>query len=118
MRVRSVARVDDVAVERRRDAFGEAGFGMADDEHADPHCSQRNSRIFDGLAFRRKAQVFGGKVDDVGAQAKFGNVERRERARALFEEHIRADAAVEQLTGRLAFELGGPLEDIGEVGCG
>ena len=117
MRVRAVAGVDDVAVERGRDALGETRFGVAHDEHAHAHCGQRDRRIFDGFALRRKAQVLGGKVDDVGAQAKLGDVERRERARTLFEEQVCADAAVEQLAGRLALELRGPLEDIGDLGA-
>ena len=56
-----------------------------------------------------------GKVDDVGTESQLGEIERRERARALFEEHVDASLTGQQRSGSLALELGGPFEDVREL---
>ncbi len=65
--------------------------------------------------FVAKLRFFGVKVDDVGAQAQFGELKRRERPRALFEEHVGARLTREQRPRRGALELARPFENVGKL---
>ena len=89
MRVRAVAGVDDVAVERNGDPLGKARFPVPHDETRKAHRAERDGGVLERFAFVARLR-FSGEVDDVGAQAQFGEVERRERPRALLEEHVGA----------------------------
>ena len=55
--VHAVARIDDVTVERERNALRKTGFVMAYDEHADAERAERKRGVFQRLAFGCKTQA-------------------------------------------------------------
>ena len=102
MRVRAVAGVDDVAVERFGQPARKAGLGVAHDDDAHADRAQRDRGVGDRLAFA-EARGAGRERDDVGADALFGQRERRGGARAGFEEEIENRDAGEQRASGAGF---------------
>ena len=119
MFVAAVAGVDDGAV----DLFGEqlhgAGIRVTDNQHVRVHGVQGHRGIDDRLALFDRT---GGDrhVDDVGAKAFGGQLERGARARRGFEEQIDQGAAAEHgvfLVGAaVLFDVAlGGVEQIGDL---
>src|SRR5579863_695558 len=115
MRVRAVARINYMSVERLRDTLRKTGLGVAHDRDADAERAERNRRILERLAFRSETQIFWREIHDVGPEPQLGEIERRECAGALLEEHVDARDSFEQRTGRFALELRRALEYIREL---
>ena len=104
VRVRAVARVDDVAVERFREPARKTRFGVAHDDHADADRAQRDRGVGDRLALPQR-RCAGRERDHVCADPLFGERERRRRARARFEKQVEDGNAGEEIATRAADSL-------------